>query len=162
MIDGDGHDERYFPERAELDILIPNLRLYFKFPKRSQGRKERIDATLKQLAKHGNRHWTERNICIWFTNNQRQYTDECESDDGAGKPQTYAKSPVRRSAPSTPLATVAPDPPPLPEGGDGRRITVAVSPVDVKDALPMVPDLSDWNAGEPRDSDAADLKKWEL
>jgi hypothetical protein len=69
--DDDNQDDRYFPTTREIEILVPNLKLYFSFPKRSQARRDQIAKTLEQLTKEHPGHWNEKNVRVWFTNNQK-------------------------------------------------------------------------------------------
>ena len=61
--------ERYFPSENEMKILIPNLRLYFKYQERSNERKNIIENTLNEL----NPNWDYNKVRIWFKNNKKNF-----------------------------------------------------------------------------------------
>jgi hypothetical protein len=97
-------DDRYFPTPEETEILVLHLRLYFRFPKRSAERKNQILQAREQLDPVHPGHWNERNIRVWFTNNQRTYVDESDANpEFLRKPVTAA----RPAAPATPPALPA-------------------------------------------------------
>jgi hypothetical protein len=160
-------DDRYFPDPAELEILIPNLKEYFQHPKRSPGRKNQISRTLEQLNGIHPGHWTERNVRVWFTNNQKQYMGE---DRGCTE---WSK----KVLPASGLGNLIP-PEVLqyiqlqyggaqsrPGSGAPSRASSEVmqqlsrTSSDIDEPLPELPDLSNWAAADP---DSHAQKKLEL
>lgn len=68
-------DERYFPNQEELSILATDIKRYFKYPKRSNERKQINEETLRKLNEINAGRWSLTTVRVWFTNNQKQFLD---------------------------------------------------------------------------------------
>lgn len=64
-------DDRHYASNEEMQILRPNLRLYFSYPERSISRKELVDKVLEELKKKNAEHWDAKKVRVWFNNNKK-------------------------------------------------------------------------------------------
>jgi hypothetical protein len=103
-------DARYIPSQQECDVLIPALKRYFKFDQRSKEREHVIAKVLPELTRVSKAHWNKNNVRIWFTNNQKKYTDP-EEDAPVASEQSRV-SPRRAEIITVPPSPAPPPPPP--------------------------------------------------
>lgn len=66
-------EQRYFPNKEELQILIPNLIEYFKLRERSNERKDMVNKTYELVKDLNPGHWTAGKVRLWFNNNKSVY-----------------------------------------------------------------------------------------
>lgn len=72
-------DGRYFPTAEESEILTRYLKEYFSYPERSTQRANVVTGVVDILSKK-NKHWTNRTVRLWFSNNKRLTTGEGDAD----------------------------------------------------------------------------------
>ena len=74
-----GDDKKYTASPEELKILVDGIGEYFRLPKRSEARNDFVTAVSKQLQQLGERakeHWSEKNVRVWWINNEKKYIGE--------------------------------------------------------------------------------------